>query len=230
VVGPPYHYLMFWMTVLPVLPLLGAAVGLEGIWSAWARGAPDRAALLDAGSGGAGRRVLRPGSAIAAVAVLALSGLALRGVVRATPAAALTDKDIATLWRLAAPVVGPGHQVVRVEIADGNRWPAAAGLGLELERHGHPVRVDRQWTLLFGDKRFATGQEPIALIVGTDATAFPPAASATLLGQAGPDVLWVRRAGTTCWTGWVPLGGPACPPLVAPEGPAVPAPPALSYP
>ena len=213
VVGPTYHYLVFWMVGLPVLPVVGAAIGLEGIWSDWA----------GAGAGAVGRR-LRMGTVVAAVAVLGMSALALRGVVRATPAAALTDKDIASAWNMVAPVVGTNHDPVRVEIADGARWPAAAGIGLELERHGHPVRVDAEWTLLFGAKRLSHGNEPIAIIVGTDNNAFPPPTAATLLGQAGPDVVWVRRSGATCWDGWIPLGGPACPPLVAPIGPAVPVP------
>ncbi|HEY2428273.1 MAG TPA: hypothetical protein VGI06_05045 [Acidimicrobiales bacterium] len=204
VVGPTYHYLVFWMVSLPVLPAIGLAIGLEGV---------------DVG-GGLPRRV-RPGTVVAAIAVLGMSALGVQGVVRAKPAAALTDKDIASAWRMVAPVVGTNHDPVRVEIADGARWPAAAGIGLELERHGHPVRVDSQWTLLFGARRLSHGNEPIAIIVGTDNNAFPLPAAATLLGQAGPDVVWVRRSGPTCWDGWIPMGGPACPPLVSSQGPTL---------
>jgi hypothetical protein len=93
-------------------------------------------------------------------------------------------------------------------------------VALELERHGHPVRVDQQWTLLFGTRRQATGTEPVALVFASDdATGWPQPADATLLGQEGPTVIFVRRQGPACWLGWVPFGGPACPGPAQPQGP-----------
>lgn len=209
IVGGQYRYLMVWMTVLPVLPLIGVAVALEGLRPQLGPWPPS----------------LRPGTAVALVAVVALSTVALVAVVRATPAAALTDKDIIKGWHLVAPIVGNDHRRVELVIADGSRWPAAAGMALELERRGFPVRVDKPWTLLFGDDRLASGNEPLELILSTsDPLQWPPAASATFLGEAGPTWYFVERGGPVCWWGWVPFGGPACPAPVGLSGPAVPLP------
>jgi hypothetical protein len=200
IVDQPFRYLIIWMAVLPILPLVGLAAGLQGVWSEWASyGVPPRRPLLSAGA------------LITAAAVAAATVLGVVDSARATPAAALTDPRIVGLWQLVAPVVGPGHQPVRIELADGGRWPAAAGLALELERHGHPVRVEQQWTLLFGDRRKATGDEPIALVFASDnSTGWPLPQDATMLGQEGPSVVFVRRQGPSCWLNWVPVGGPAC--------------------
>jgi len=88
-------------------------------------------------------------------------------------------------------VAGPRGTVVRIEIDDGGRWPAAAGVGLELVRAGHPIRVQPPWTLLFGDSRRATGHEPVAIVVaGVDHRTWPSPGAATLLGRAGPEYLF----------------------------------------
>lgn len=203
IVDQPFHYLLLWVAALPVLPLLGAAIGLQGLW-AENMGWQPRA------------------SAFTAAVVFAFW---VGGVVRAVdakPAAALTDPDVANMWRAVQPIVGDGHQAVHLELVPGGRWPAAAGLGLELERHGHPVRVDPPWTLLFGAHRRATGGEPIDIMVaGRDADGWPAPTVGTLLGQSGPDVVFARRAGAACRIGWLPLGGPACPPLSPAIGPGV---------
>jgi hypothetical protein len=129
----------------------------------------------------------------AAVSALVPLGLALRAVARTPPAAALTDRDLQTAYRLVASSVGPRGTPVRIEITDGGRWPAAAGVGLELVRHGHPIRVEPPWTLLFGDNRRATGREPVAIVVaGLDPRTWPPSAHAAMLGRAGPEYLFVR--------------------------------------
>lgn len=245
IVGQPFHYLLLWMAVLPVVPLVGAAVGLEGMlatgldgvagpwrtrlgkrastWRGWPSGHAARLASraphwvrTHADRAGAG-------TLATAAAVTVASVLGLVGAANATPAAALTDRDVATLWRLVAPVAGPGHRPVRLEIALGGRWPAAAGVGLELERHGHPVRVDPPWTLLFGSDRRARDDEAVDVVMaGENVDGWPPPAAATLLGQAGPDVVFVRRGGAACWLGWLPFGGPACPAPAPPVGPVRP--------
>jgi hypothetical protein len=132
--------------------------------------------------------------ALVAATVLVPLGLALRAVARTPPAVDLTDHDIQAAYRLVAPVVGPRGTTVRIQINDGGRWPAAAGVGLELVRHGHPIRVEPPWTLLFGDNRRATGREPVAIVVaGVDPRTWPPPTQARPLGRAGPEYLFVRR-------------------------------------
>ena len=209
IVDEPFRYLIIWMAVIPVLPLIGLAAGLQGVWSERAGdGHPPAHALL------------APGAVITAVAVVAMSVLGLVDAGDAVPAAALTDPTIVAAWNLVAPVVGTNHEPVRIELADGGRWPAAAGIALELERHGHPVRVEDQWTLLFGARRLAGGHEPVALVFASvDSTGWPQPQVATLLGQEGPSVIFVRRQGPACWLGWVPIGGPACPAPVPLQGP-----------
>jgi hypothetical protein len=200
VVGPAFHYLVVWMAVLPVLPVVGlaAAFGARAVAGpapsprpAGAHAPPDRPLV----------GTLTTAAAVVGVVGLA-TALALRAVVETPPAVASTDHDIATAYRLVAPAVGPGHATVRIEITDANRWPAAAGVALELIRHGHPVSVQPPWTLLFGTRRRATGSEPVAIVVGGLAPAtWPPPAQARRLGRAGPEILFVRPAAPPPATG-----------------------------
>lgn len=172
VVGPVFRYLVVWMAVLPALPLIALVVAVMPARVRWRS----------------------PAAGVLAVVVLCPLGLALRSVAEAPPAASLTDHDIQTAYRLVAPVSGPPGAVVRIEITDGGRWPAAAGVGLELVRHGHPIRVQPPWPLLFGDNRRATGTEPVAIVVaGVDPRTWPPATAARMLGRAGPEYLFVRQ-------------------------------------
>ena len=198
VVGPLFRYLVVWMAVLPAVPIVAVAAALAP--SHRTAGSDGRAPRRDgrgpprhrATSSRAGAAPV--GVALVVVAVLVPLGLALRAVARTPPAVDLTDHDIQAAYRLVAPAVGPPGSAVRIEITDGGRWPAAAGVGLELVRHGHPIRVQPPWTLLFGDRRRATGREPAAIIVaGVDPRTWPAAARARLLGRAGPEYLFVRR-------------------------------------
>ena len=218
VVGPPYKYLLVWITALPALPVAAAAIGISGVVTA--RIAPDRALLpvpvtfTD--------RVMdwlaRPGAVVTAIAVTVASFVGLRAALEATPAAALTDPDIARATRAVAPVVALVHGPVRFVINDGERWPTAAGVGLQLERAGHPMHADEQWTFLFGGRRRATGrEEAVIVIAGSDPASWPLPSQATQVGVAGRARVFVARQGPACWWGWVPFGGPACPLPIAPR-------------
>jgi len=215
VTGTPYHYLIVWMVVLPVVPLIGGALACEGLWCGfdlrWA--APGQPLAL-----------ARPGPVLTAAAAAAVLVVAVRGAADAVPASRLSDPDIAAAWQAIAPIVGGGHGAVRIELADGGRWPAAAGIALELEQHGHPARVDPQWAFMFGQDRRVRGDEEADLVIATDQTAWPLPNSAVLLGQIGPEVLFVRREGTACSFAGLPFGGPACPVPAVLSGPSVPAP------
>jgi hypothetical protein len=172
VVGPTFRYLVVWMAVLPALALIGLGAAL----------APSRV------------RWRSLAAAVLAVVVVVPLGLALRSVAQAPAPVSLTDHDIQTAYRLVAPVAGEPGGAVRIEITDGGRWPAAAGVGLELARNGHPIRVAAPWTLLFGENRKATGREPVTVVVaGVDPRTWPPSDQATMLGRAGPEYLFVRR-------------------------------------
>lgn len=217
IVGFPYKYLLVWISTLPALPIIGAAVGLSGLTSSTL--VRDREILGDARAPveRALNTLARPAAVLTVSAVAFASLLGLRGVVRSTPAAALTDPDIARATEAVWPVVSRVKGPVRIELADGERWPTAAGVGLQLERAGHPLHVDAEWTFLFGTRRRETGHEQAALVVaGSDPASWPPSAQATQLGVAGRAHLFVRREGPACWWGWVPFGGPACPVPIAP--------------
>ena len=223
IIGAPYKYLLVWVTVLPALPLAAAAVGLGGVASRLVAGDRDGPILAPLGLPGGERAerlavgLARPGAVVTALAVLFASLVGLRGVVRARPAAALTDPDIARAEAAAAPVVARIRGPVLIEINDGERWPTAAGLGLQLERHGHAVHVTHEWTFLFGNRRRVTGREQLTLVVaGSDPASWPKPGQATLLGAAGRAHVFVRRSGPACWWGWIPFGGPACPLPIAP--------------
>jgi len=171
VVGPVFRYLVAWMAVLPAVPLIAVGAALAPARVRW-----------------------RPWAAVLAIAVVLPVVLALRSVADVPPAVSLTDRDIQTAYGFVAPVAGPRGATVRIEITDGGRWPAAAGVGLELVRHGHPIRVQPPWTLLFGDNRRATGREPVAIVVaGVDRRTWPSPTEATMLGRAGPEYLFLRH-------------------------------------
>lgn len=266
IVDAPYRYLLVWITVLPVVPLVGAAVGVGAVladaaptrprtrrverlgerpserrsWAELRWLAPERSpvppAAIDSSTLAGLPRVAatwrspsasplstrlaalrRPAVLLPVAAVALTAALALHGVTTAKPAAALSDRDVARAWLAVAPVVAGVPGPVRMEIADGERWPTAAGLGLQLERHGHPVHVQHQWTLLFGAKRRSLGTEPVVLVVaGVDPASWPSPRRATLIGIAGRTHLFVRRSGPACWFGWLPFGGPACPVSIPP--------------
>lgn len=169
VVGFPYRYLLVWMVAVPALPIIGAAIGLVG-------GRPRARPALR----------IQPAVALTTAAALIAVVAAIDGVMAAPPAAALTDRDIVHAWQLVQPAVGAGPGVVRLQLNDGDRWPSAAGLALELERRGHPVRVDPPWTLLFGTNRRSHGGEGHLIIIGSaDPRTWPPNSVATPLGAAG---------------------------------------------
>lgn len=217
IVGFPYKYLLVWISALPALPIVAAAIGLSGLTSSTLL--RDRELLGSARS--PAERVLnglaRPGAMVTVLSVTFASLLGLRAVVRTPPAAALADPDIArasaAVWPIVSRIKGP----VRISLVDGERWPTAAGVGLQLERAGHPLHVDPGWTFLFGARRRADGREQASLIVaGSDPGSWPLGARATQIGVAGRAHVFVRREGPACWWGWVPFGGPACPVPVAP--------------
>jgi hypothetical protein len=201
VVGPVFRYLVVWMAVLPVVPVVALAAAVapgrppassDGPAPPAVPRRPAHARTSSWTSAPSGRRLA--GVALVVAAVLVPLGLALRAVAQTPPVIDLTDNDIQSAYRLVAPAVGPPGSAVRIEINDGGRWPAAAGVGLELVRHGYQIRVQPPWTLLFGDRHKATGHEPSAIVVaGVDPRTWPPAARARLLGRAGPEYLFVRR-------------------------------------
>jgi len=215
VTGPPYHYLIVWMVVLPVIPLVGAALACEGLWCGF---------NLKAAAPGKPLALARPGPVLTAAAAAAILVVAVRGAANAVPATRLSDPDIASAWQAIAPFVGDGHEAVRIELADGGRWPAAAGIALELEEHGHPARVDPEWTFMFGNDRRVRGDEELDLVIATQQTAWPDPSVAVLIGQVGPDVLFVRREGSACSFAGLSFGGPACPVPAPLSGPALRAP------
>ncbi|MDQ1650042.1 MAG: hypothetical protein QOG60_2099 [Frankiaceae bacterium] len=133
-VGPEYGYLTLWMTVLPVVLVLGYVLLVSDVVAS--RGMLD---LLRS------RRV--PSVAWVAVSV---AGLVL--VLTAPPATVFGAKPAGPqrrLNQLALAAVGREHGLVLIRDDGERRWPQAAGIVLALRRAGVAAKVPRAAAVLF---------------------------------------------------------------------------------
>ncbi|MDQ1633258.1 MAG: hypothetical protein QOJ32_67, partial [Frankiaceae bacterium] len=133
-VGPEYGYLTLWMTVLPVVLVLGYVLLVSDVVAS--RGMPD---LLRS------RRV--PSVVWVAVSV---AGLVL--VLTAPPATVFGAKAAGPqrrLNQLALAAVGREHGPVLIRDDGERRWPQAAGIVLALRRAGVAAKVPRAAAVLF---------------------------------------------------------------------------------
>ena len=159
--GPVYLYFALWLSVVPLVALIGFGTALpgEGPFRA-ARGA---AARWSHGS------VMTSGLLVAALFVSAgatVSDLALPSANRTIgsgpwpPADAgsargrhRTVADTAKIDEAVLGVVRRSDRTVELNIASGGLWPYAAGLVLTLDESGIKSRVaSRTWVLYFGDQ------------------------------------------------------------------------------
>jgi len=191
IVGPVSHYLIAWMTVLPVVLATGVLILVA-------------APLPTAGSG---HPLLRTGAGA--------SGLARFAGVAVTLVAATLAAGVLT-WRMAtlpAPQVGNSQTVshltgiveagvtpalqhhLRVDIASHDAWPDAAGLFLQLRRDGWGVTVGPEyWATIFGRQFRPHGDEAGVLEVWLqpDLQRSSPQGMGAVLGSAGGDTLVLR--------------------------------------
>lgn len=152
--GPIYPYLVVWMAVLPLAPVLCAADLL--LVSVARRGGP---------------RLPAPARLVVAGTLPALALLAVVVVLAGAPPVSAESRfgeGAAVPEVLAA--LGPDRTGgVRVRIASSDSWPLAAGLVLALERRGYHARVTADWTYMFGPERGATGTEQREVVLVQEA-------------------------------------------------------------
>ncbi len=156
-VGPIAEYLTMWQAFLPVTLLL--ALGASILDESAVPEPRSREAIT--------RRVLVPVAAALAVCA-ALAG----ATVGADESAALASPsrytgppagpEVVQATRMIRAAIQPRDRVVRLTMATDPAWPITAGVALELERDGYRTTVagdTRDWGLLFGAGRRATGRE-----------------------------------------------------------------------
>jgi len=182
IAGPVYFYLLMWVTTLPVALLLGALTfGLAHPPQAHLR--VPRTARLVTGAAGAALLV------ILAVAQTA-SFLTLQ------PDEPLTQHlDQLTAGTESALAAHPSDPVV-VEPSGLQVWPTAAGIGLQLLKDGHPIRVAPNWVFMFGKQSRLQGDEQWAVVVvlAADAPSYERSnPDATLAGTNGVYSVFLRK-------------------------------------
>ena len=75
-------------------------------------------------------------------------------------------------------------------------WTLAAGVGLQLMKHGHPVRVRHQWEFMFGTQARIRGDEPSEVTFLRRSVAASFAArnpSAELVGQNSSYAIFITQ-------------------------------------
>ena len=160
VLGPVYEYLLFWVTALPLVMLIAWSV-LVAQWRPWERV-------------GFGRPLWAAAPVVAASAILVIS------VFETTQINGLAGDPIN------APGTGPigratvsalasrSGQPVLLNLNTPDMWTLAAGVGLQLVKSGHPVRVTRGWEFMFGSQARIRGDElsEVSFVRRSDAQSF----------------------------------------------------------
>ena len=151
VVGPFYPFVLYWVTVLPAV----LAIGLLGLA---VRLAP--------------RQDLRPPRLLprAAALTLLVAVIVLAAVQAnafpALPQVGALSAGSTDAWRFSSSALaGQPRQPVLVEIDTLEMWPLAAGVALQLEKRGDPVRVTPGWVFMFGEGARSTGHESLKLVI-----------------------------------------------------------------
>ena len=182
VFGVVYDYLLLWVTTLPVAFLLGC-VALA------VRRPPDLRARVPA-------RVRVPLALVGALVLVALgAGQAVAFVALPPDPLAVQHTDRLSSAAVSAVSADPGQPVL-IEPTRIATWTVAAGVGLQLVKHGHPIRVESQWTFMFGSQARVTGDERFAITFLTteDAAGYEQAhPDATVIASSDVFVLLLRK-------------------------------------
>ncbi len=157
IVGPVYSYLLFWVTTMPLVLVIGfaeLAISRRDVirWSA------------------------KPGwrPALVAAAWLIVLGLAAVRTVEflglpADPLSVQHTDYLASATESALP--RDRSQPVLLEPSGLGTWDVAAGVGLQLAKHGYTIRVETQWTFMFGRDALRQGDERWGVVFQTAADA-----------------------------------------------------------
>ena len=181
-IGELSSYFLLWTTALPLVLLVGWAALLIKI-------AP--ATSLPRSFGSMRARALAAG--LAAVLVL-LTTIQSIGFLRLPSPATEADPGTRTAAVLVeASLASQPRQPVLVTIVALDAWPAAAGVSLQLIKHGWPVSVRPEYQFMFGDQMRATGRERVELV-------FVPQSGLAQFDQHAPGLTFVTAV-PTCGAG-----------------------------
>jgi hypothetical protein len=141
--GPLNFYLLTWVTILPVTGVTAALLVLLPDAPLRVRG--HAADIVAAGL-------------LALAACVALSITVLHGTEQDWDRQGSRDAGAQTA--LVNAGLGPSARgLVLVHVVTSDAWPDAAGVALQLQRHGARIEVDPGWVFLFGDE-FAPVRRP----------------------------------------------------------------------
>ncbi len=164
VAGPVYSYLLLWMTPMPALLVLGwlSVLARSGRWSL--EGARWRNAMEAAA----------PGLAV-------VLGFVVTILVLSVPRIPVAAPDTPQAWTITEGALNSAPQgPVVIDIGDRDAWVVAAGVADQLVKHGRLIRVEKDWTFMFGGGALASGDESVKLT-------FVDAANDALYASAHPE-------------------------------------------
>src|SRR5205823_721293 len=148
VVGPFYPFVLYWVTILPAVLVIGL-VALAVTFAPRFSWRPPWAAR-------------RAGMLLLGAAVLLLAAGQVRAFLALPQVGPLNGRGTTAAWRLTAGALsGQPRQPVLVEIDTLDMWPLAAGVALQLEKREDPVRVTPDWVFMFGERARSTGGESL---------------------------------------------------------------------
>jgi hypothetical protein len=194
--GPVYLYFAVWLAYVPLSLVLAIGAALFGPAGA-NRSAHERTKT-------------RPALAICLVVALAATAFTVRSDLRMAPVATSTGAgpwpvandgsaqararsigDTAALAQAAQSVIHPGDRWVGFTVGTPSLWPYAAGIVLQLDRHGTQTTVSpASWDLYFGHER-APGRPVSVEFDLTSST--DPAPRGTVVGAVDGAVLSYQR-------------------------------------
>ena len=181
-IGELSSYFLLWTTTLPLVLIVGWAALLIKI-------AP--ASWLPRASSSMRARALAAGTVAALVVLTAVQTI---GFLRLPSPALEDDPGTRTAAALVeASLASQPRQPVLVTIVALDAWPPAAGVSLQLVKHGWPVSVRPEYQFMFGDQMRATGRERVELI-------FVPQSSLGQFDLHAPGLTFVAAV-TTCGPG-----------------------------
>jgi hypothetical protein len=163
VLGPVYEYLLLWVTTLPVV------LGL-----AWL----ELLLHLRLGRSTVMSRNIQVAAALIVLMVIgSLSAVRTAGFQALPPEPPNVQRAGYLSDQVEAAVDRNPNQPVLLELNSLEMWPMAAAIGLQLVKHGHPIRFRDEWLFMFGRETRIRGDERVAIVVvsAADAAAYASA-------------------------------------------------------
>ena len=165
--GPLLTYVLIWLGAIPMVLLFAVLDLLAAVAADLGRRLPRPAGSRSR----VHRTVAVAGTAALLAALVGPASATLRDGERSRPDSVGVQRSADRVLAVLAGIPGCARSPVLVDIGTTDRWPVASGLAFRLERAGHPARVIGNWTLLFGSRAAARGDEPCAVWVTDPAAA-----------------------------------------------------------